>query len=79
MELKVSGRRHDVSKIRNQIRWGKIWVKMSKNNHWRMVFTVDQASACCEGKFKGYTLKQASRLVKNVKTKTIKILWVKDF
>lgn len=74
-ELKISGNRHDVSTIRNQIKWGEVWEQQSKKNHWRMCFTVEQALSCYEGNFKGYTLKQAKKLIKNVKTKTTKITW----
>ncbi len=78
-ELKVSGKRHDVARISKQIKWGKVWEKQSKNNHWRMCFTTEQALSCYEGNFKGYTLKQAKKLIKNIKTQTIKIQWDENF
>ena len=78
-ELKVDGRRHDLARIKKQLEWGKVWEKQSKKNHWRMCFTVDQALSCYKGKFKGYTIKQVKKLIKGVKTKTIKIEWKENF
>lgn len=78
-ELKISGSRHKVSTIKSQIKWGIVWENLSKKNHWRMVFTVEQALNCYEGNLEGYTLKQAKKLIKDIKTKTIKVQWEKDF
>ena len=78
-ELKISGTRHKVSTIKSQLKWGVIWEKVSKKNHWRMCFTVEQAISCYEGDFKGYTIEQVGKLIKDVKTQTIKVEWKENF
>lgn len=69
-ELKVPGSRHEVAKIRKQIKWGRTWEK--QGNVWRLCRTVKEAMSCYKGKFKGMTLDEVETMLDSVKTKTIK-------
>ncbi len=70
-ELKVPGSRHKVSHIKQQLWWGKVWEK--QGGVWRLCTTVDEAISCYEGDYKGYTIKEFKKILKNCKTQTIKI------
>lgn len=70
-ELKVKGERHLTARVLKQVLWGELWEK--KGNVWRMCTSVEEAICCYNGDFKGYTVKEVKELLKNVKTKTIKI------
>ncbi|AGF91633.1 hypothetical protein Phi47:1_gp37 [Cellulophaga phage phi47:1] len=78
-EIKVDGSSHEIAKLKAQVRWGKVWEKMSKKNNWRMCFTSEQALNCYEGNFEGYTIKQVSRIIKNAKHKSITLRWQENF
>ena len=78
-ELKIDGSRHDLAKIKKQIKWGEIWESVSKKHHWRMCFTEEQALNCYRGNLEGYTIEQAKKLISKVKTKTLKIQWQENF
>jgi hypothetical protein len=69
-ELKVPGSRHEVAKVRKQIKWGRTWER--KGNVWRLCRTVKEAMSCYKGKFKGLTLDEVEKMLDSVKTKTIK-------
>lgn len=69
-ELKLPGSRHEVSRIRKQIEWAEVWIR--EGNVWRLCSTVEEAISCYEGDFKGKTVKEVKKMIKNVKTKTIK-------
>jgi hypothetical protein len=69
-ELKTPGSRHEISRIRKQLEWAKTWER--EGNIWRLCITVEEAISCYEGDFKGKTIKEVKKLIKNVKTKTIK-------
>lgn len=70
-ELKVPGSRHLVSHIKTQLQWAKVWER--EGNDWRLCTTKEQALSCYQGKYQGMTRKQVKKLLKGVKTKTIKI------
>lgn len=69
-ELKLPGSRHEVSRIKKQIEWAEVWIR--EGNVWRLCSTVEEAISCYEGDFKGKTVKEVKKMIKNVKTKTIK-------
>jgi len=69
-ELKTPGSRHEVSRIRKQIEWAEVWTR--EGNEWRLCQTVQEAISCYEGDFKGKTIKEVKKMIKNIKTKTIK-------
>lgn len=69
-ELKVPGSRHEVAKVRKQVKWGRTWEK--QGNVWRLCRTVKEAMSCYKGKFKGMTLDEVEAMLDSVKTKTIK-------
>lgn len=69
-ELKVPGSRHEVAKVRKQIKWGKTWE--AQGNVWRLCRTTKEAMSCYKGKFKGLTLDEVETMINEVKTKTIK-------
>lgn len=72
IELKIKGSRHEISRIKKQLEWGKVWEE--QGNTWRMCMTVKEAMSCCKGKFKGKTIQNVENMLKNVETKTIKII-----
>ena len=69
-ELKVKGSRHEVARIKKQVQWGEVWER--EGNVWRLCMTEEEAISCYNGDFKGKTIKQVKKMLKNVKTKTIK-------
>lgn len=69
-ELKVPGSRHEVSRIKKQLQWAKVWER--EGNIWRLCTTIDEAISCYNGDFKGKTRKEVKELIKNIKTKTVK-------
>lgn len=68
-ELKVPGSRHKVEHIKTQMWWGEIWEK--QGGVWRLCRTVEEAMSCYEGRFKGLTISDLKKTIKNNKTKTI--------
>lgn len=70
-ELKLPESRHSVISIINQVYWGEVWEK--QGGIWRLCTTVEEAINCYEGNFQGYTIKDMKKMLKNIKTKTIKI------
>jgi len=70
-ELKLPNSRHKVVHIKQQLWWGEVWEK--QGGVWRLCTTVDEAMSCYEGNLKGYTTKDVKKLLKECKTKTIKI------
>lgn len=69
-EIKVPGSRHQKAKVRQQARWGELWEK--KGKIWRLCTTVEQAIACYNGDFQGYTVEEVYDLLSWTNTKTIK-------
>lgn len=69
-ELKTIGSRHEVSRIKKQVEWAKVWEQ--EGNFWRLCQTLDEAMSCYEGNFKGKTIGDVEKMLKSVKTKTIK-------
>lgn len=69
-ELKQPGSRHLVAKVMKQVQWAKVWER--EGNIWRLCRTVDEAISCYNGNFKGMTRQEVKKLLKSVKTKTIK-------
>lgn len=69
-ELKIKGSRHEVARVRTQLKWAKTWER--EGNVWRLCMTVKEAMSCYKGKFKGMTIKEVEKLLDSVKTKTIK-------
>lgn len=69
-ELKTPGSRHEVSRILKQIQWAEVWER--EGNIWRLCTTIEEAISCYNGDFKGKTIKEVKKLIKNIKTKTIK-------
>jgi len=70
-ELKVPGNRYKVASVGAQVWWGEVWEK--QGNVWRLCTTVEEAISCYQGDFKGYTLKEMKKILKRIKTQTIKI------
>lgn len=69
-ELKTPESRHKVVSIKQQLKWAKVWEK--QGNVWRLCRTVDEAISCYNGDFKGLTRQEVKKMIKEVKTKTIK-------
>lgn len=69
-ELKVPGSRHEVSRILKQLQWAKVWER--EGNVWRLCDNVEDALSCYNGVFKGKTRQEVKKMIKQVKTKTIK-------
>ncbi|MES2287280.1 MAG: hypothetical protein V4547_16430 [Bacteroidota bacterium] len=70
VELKVVGSRHERHTVEAQVEWGE--TLEGQGGHWRLCTNKEDALACFEFDFKGFTTKEVRAILAVQKTKTIK-------